>query len=498
LKTKAYKLAAELGLQEHSLLEWLRSHGYPNARRADTIRADVAQAARKALGRHDRRRTTDRSTRKTQRTSDRHRQTERTRPTGGGGQRSTGGELRVSFAELLEGHLPGDAGTGRSAVPDTTATSPSMPVVRPTAAPASAPVDEALSLRLARAERERDEAKSALDAMQRSYQSLSERNAALRIEAEGTREHGEEVAALQSQLDRLQLERTTQRQQLSMVSDERSTLEATCTELQAEVAELRGELDRIEQEGRDGESMAGELESAMQREMAWRARALELERSVHAGGNISALLQDAGARDMRQQARVLRSMLQTRDSAIALIRAIRQVDPQVIAKLLERRVQRTCAHPVCNQVTRLDERVALRVDHDADCEVCEGDPGRRWFARMVRECKRSGVRRLLVVGGDGSHEALRGFSQGQPVDLRLVNEDDEVHGARVQGRVEGCDLLVLWSVDVVPAEVTESYAAVARDEGRQVVAVLGARGGVVPFARAVCNRLARNHVLRAT
>ena len=51
VKTKAYKLAAELGLQEHSVLEWLRENGYPNARRADTIRSEVAQAARQALGR---------------------------------------------------------------------------------------------------------------------------------------------------------------------------------------------------------------------------------------------------------------------------------------------------------------------------------------------------------------------------------------------------------------------------------------------------------------
>ena len=54
VKTKAYKLAAELGLQEQPVLDWLRANGYPNARRADMIRADVAQAARKALGRQGR------------------------------------------------------------------------------------------------------------------------------------------------------------------------------------------------------------------------------------------------------------------------------------------------------------------------------------------------------------------------------------------------------------------------------------------------------------
>ncbi|MEZ4463489.1 MAG: hypothetical protein R3F43_02960 [bacterium] len=48
---EAYKLAADLGVAEPVLLDWLRTNGYPNARRGDTIRAEVAVAARRALGR---------------------------------------------------------------------------------------------------------------------------------------------------------------------------------------------------------------------------------------------------------------------------------------------------------------------------------------------------------------------------------------------------------------------------------------------------------------
>ncbi len=504
MKTKAYKLAAELGLQEQSVLEWLRHNGYPNARRADTIRADVAQAARRELGRGDRNRRTSSNpaARRTQRNTgshrntERHRQPDRPRSNTSGGQRNSS-ELKVSFAELLESHLPNDAAVGKSAIPDTTATSPGMPALSPTSAPPK-PVDDDASLRLARTERERDEAKAALDAMQRSYESLSQRNEALRNAAEEARAGDEQTEALRHQVERLQLERTTQRQRIEAVTDERATLEHTCTELQGEVTELRGELARFEQDGSEHESVVGDLDAAKQREDAWRARALELERAAQVGGNLSALLQEAGARDLRQQSRVLRALLETRDSAVALIRAVRQVDAQAIARLVARNVQRTCAHPVCNQVTGLDERVVLRVDHDADCEVCKGDPQHRWFARMVRECARGGVRRLLVVGGDGTHETLRGLSQGQPVDLRLVNDDDAVHAARVKGRIEGCDLLVLWSEGVVGAAVSAPYASAARDEGRAIVTVLGQRSAVVPLARAVCNRLARNHVLRAT
>jgi hypothetical protein len=96
------------------------------------------------------------------------------------------------------------------------------------------------------------------------------------------------------------------------------------------------------------------------------------------------------------------------------------------------------------------------------------------------------------------HEQLRVLSQGQPVDLRLVNDGDVALVPRVQGRVEGCDVVVLWSASVTSLETSDPYASVARQQGRPIVSVLGERSAVVPLARAVCNRLARNHVLRAT
>ena len=50
VKTKVYKLAAELGIREDRILEWLRGQGYPHMRRADMVRAELVAAARSALG----------------------------------------------------------------------------------------------------------------------------------------------------------------------------------------------------------------------------------------------------------------------------------------------------------------------------------------------------------------------------------------------------------------------------------------------------------------
>jgi UDP-N-acetylglucosamine:LPS N-acetylglucosamine transferase len=108
------------------------------------------------------------------------------------------------------------------------------------------------------------------------------------------------------------------------------------------------------------------------------------------------------------------------------------------------------------------------------------------------------VRRLLVVGGsEHTQKSLRELSQGRPVDLRLVSAEEDVSPARVQGRVEGCDVLVTWSAHIVPEPISGAYASVARAEGRLVVSVLGGACGVTRFSRAVCNRLARSLILAA-
>ncbi len=480
MKTKAYKLAAELGVGEQSVLDWLRAHGYPNVRRADTIRAEVAQAARKAFERRgggERRRHPSQSPRGAR--------------TGGAGRGGGTGEFRMSFAELLESHLPDETGGMGDLA---TATVPEMPALRP------APPDatDGHELRAVRAEKERDALRAELDALRRSYEAQGTRLDALRDELQEARDGNVQVNSLREDLERVRMERSTLRQTLQRTADERETLEHTCAELQDEVDDLQGALRRHEEAISERESMSDELASAMQRETAWRTRALELERAAQSGANLSGVLQGFGVGDYREQARVLGALLGQRDTAVGFIRAVRSVDSQALEKLVHRHIVRTCVHPICNQVALLSERIPLRVESESECEVCQGGEARRWFARMVRECGRSGVRQLLVVGGDAAHEELRGLSQGQPVDLRLVTDDDAVHPPRVQGRVEGCDLLVVWSEWVVPKTVSAVYAEVALSEGSPIVSVLGRRGAVVPMARAVCNRLARNHVLRAT
>ena len=112
--------------------------------------------------------------------------------------------------------------------------------------------------------------------------------------------------------------------------------------------------------------------------------------------------------------------------------------------------------------------------------------------------ERAGIRRLLVIGGMDAHGDLRRLSQGEPVDLRLVTDEEEALDARVQGRVEGCDLLVVWNPQVASPEVSTRYVLRAQAEERMVVRILGDRPNIVAFTRAVTHRLARGHILLAT
>lgn len=525
MKTKAYKLAAELGLQEHSVLEWLRANGYPNVRRADTIRADVAQAARKALGRGGAprgRRSQSRqppqsrqsrrgggqqsgSSRKSERQSGGDRRSGQ--PSGGQAQGRQDGGFKVSFADLLESHLPTDITAGRRAVPDTLPATQAVRAARPVPKPQGRVAEDRdeLRVRVARAEADRDRARQQADVERARAEGFARDVQRLQAELEAARRNLGGLETLREDNERLGLERATLKQKLQVADDERETLAQTCGELQEEIDELRGSLSEAReslqesrQESLDQSSVLGDLETARKREVAWRTRALELERAVQQGGDVSRLLRGHGLETFRQQVRVLQALLADERAAVQVLKSIRQIDATTIEKLIEKHVQATCANPLCERVTAATGKIPLRVEDDAECSVCGGEPEQRWFAHMVAECVLAGVRRLLVVGGDTTiHDRLRGLSEGQPVDLRLVSADEEAPPARAAGRVEGCDAMVRWSSWVVPARVSEPYVQAALAAERPIVTVLGRTCGVVPFARATVNRLARNHVLRA-
>ena len=137
--------------------------------------------------------------------------------------------------------------------------------------------------------------------------------------------------------------------------------------------------------------------------------------------------------------------------------------------------------------------------HFTDCIWCDGQHDKRWFAQLAVEGERAGVRRFLVIGGrDETQSRLRSLAEGQPIDLRLIGDDEELNTGRMTSRIEGCDCLVLWNPAISKQSVNDAYEKIALDHSRLVVHVLGDEGSVVGFCRAASYRIARTHLFQST
>ena len=481
MKVKAYKLAVELGLSEQEVLDWLHKNGCPTVKSGDTIRADVANTARRVLKRQpapppELPKAAPKPIPQAQLHTDnpaiRTPQQIRKAAQKGG-----------TFAELLEAHLPKLEG---SLAPQRARTL----------------TEEHLDRRLAEAEALKQSFRAEADAgiakiaeLQNTIASKNAEIASLKQELEDARSQKARADALYDETIELQLDRATLRRRVQAQKDELQTLEQTCAELQEALLQAKESAAQAEQSSQV-KQLIDDLENATKREIAWRARALELERSNHTAQTLPSLLQSLGLTDPAQQLLLLASLFDDKTSGTALLRAIRQIDAAQVEQLVTQRLRKTCAHPICHSVTKRDELVPLRVDDDKECEVCHGDPDRRWFIRMVQECGWAGVKRLLIVGGDEDcQDKLRDLSQGQGVELRLVQADEPLQTARIAARVEGADVVVTWSRQTVDGAISDAYAQCAVSSGRLVVPVLGSGCTISELARAVCNRLARNHVM---
>ena len=506
MKTKAYKLAAELGLHEQSVLEWLRSNGYPNVRRADMIRADVAQAARKAL--------------RSERPAGGARTRPPRQPQARSGRMDSGhrapepaesgaDSLSVSLAELLDEHLPASEHAGTDSIPkvsggspytDRNATVVSMP--RMTVEDNLAETIEsdgatAIRTELARIEAERaDEAlrieRAQVEALERelkhAQQTASEADVLRRRYAEQ-----------KQQTDALLLERTQLKHQIDGLQSERQTLEATCPELQNELTDLRSLLDENESLIADHDSVLDDLQTAREREVAWRTRALKLERAAHAADDISSVLKQHGLDSLRAQRKGLMAILNEDSLTESFLRVVKRIDAAGLRTILGEQLKRVCSHPVCNKVAMTLGRFPLVIDDDTECTVCAGRDDQRWFSHLAAEGERAGVRRFLVIGGKPDTQLrLRQLAEGQPIDLRLISTEEEANPGRISSRVEGADCLILWNSAVSNEEMNQQYEAAALEQLRLVVRVLGETADVKSLCRAASYRIARTHLFRVS
>jgi len=505
VKTKAYKLAAELGLHEQPVLDWLRSNGYPNVRRADMIRADVAQAARKALRGRARSGRLDASRHMAAKPSAQsYSKAPALHETG---PDTPDESLSVSLAELLDDHLPPDDSAPRGRQPRrdfsqnmqaTLADDPTMQMNALFQPETQSMVGQSKSSRVVEDELARlasDQRVQELNVERAKVAGLERLLERAQSEAAKQGQTLSQVESLKTQMDALLLERTQLKQNLEQANQEWQTLEQTCAELQSELADAHSMIDENESLVSEHDSVLDDLNTAREREIAWRTRALKLERAAHEGDDLGAIFRGNGLDTLSLQTRALRAMLAQEPTAASLIKAIRQVEPSILNDLFKDQLASTCSHPICRKVASLHSKYPIGVEVDSNCVWCSGHHDKRWFAQLAVEGERAGVRRFLVIGGrEETRSRLRELAEGQPIDLRLIGDDEELNVGRVGSRIEGCDCLILWNPVISAKDVNDAYETIALEQNRLVVHVLGEDGDVVGFCRAASYRIARTHL----
>jgi len=276
--------------------------------------------------------------------------------------------------------------------------------------------------------------------------------------------------------------------QVSELEHERATLDTTCAGLQSRLSvleTLKSDLEGLES---DHSSVVTDLEATQLREVAWRARALELERASQANG-LELALSSASATTLRMKQNLLMGLLGADKTAQIFLKSVEKIDQAGFDALLKTHTRRVCANTLCRKCVTRQGRIPIVVDEQATCEVCAGDEGRRFFEAMVCEAASAGIRRMLIYGAAPELKSqLHMLSEGHPLDLRIVDREGDTSSARAEGRIDGCDCFVTWSQHVLEPN---PYLDAARKLRRLWVMVNSSHNDLAGMSRQIAYRLAR-------
>jgi hypothetical protein len=287
-------------------------------------------------------------------------------------------------------------------------------------------------------------------------------------------------------------ERTKDRQKIQELNQTQATLDQTCAELNLELNQMRSEVKQLHQQLHAQTQISHSLNQVSQQKKAWQARALELEEQVQSGQNLSIQLKELGLNSFEKQVLLFQTLLQTPESSAQLFSTIKTVDRDAIEKMVKHWVVYTCAHPLCNQTNKLQNYLSLRVDKSSKCEVCGGHEATRWFRRMAACCMRIHIKRFLMIGADEIHSQIRNLTEGRNIEFRLISETEQSSSARIQSRLESCDLLVLWGPKVIDPQISEAYYKMANIAQCSVLKISGDQADVSALSRQILYWISRS------
>lgn len=126
-------------------------------------------------------------------------------------------------------------------------------------------------------------------------------------------------------------------------------------------------------------------------------------------------------------------------------------------ELLDGRFFRVCSAPDCMKVAHASGREPLLVEPRTHCERCGGSNNRRAEVTFLEECKRLGVRRVVVVGGSPAVREELESQLGGTLELRTVDGTERRTAEKARHDLEWADLVLVWGGTELHHKVSAHY-----------------------------------------
>ena len=153
--------------------------------------------------------------------------------------------------------------------------------------------------------------------------------------------------------------------------------------------------------------------------------------------------------------------------------------PAAFQRTLERRLALVCEN--CNPP---EGKYPIRVDDEAQCEVCHGRSLEQGAQAFVAACREAGVQRVNLVGGPPRGRRRVADLLARHLDLRLLDQPVTVPDDWLREAAEEADLTLLWGESFLDKRVVAQFKAL--DSSRVVhISHPGPGGMLAAAARAV-------------
>lgn len=156
---------------------------------------------------------------------------------------------------------------------------------------------------------------------------------------------------------------------------------------------------------------------------------------------------------------------------------------------LRARFHRHCASAQCQQAAVRSGREPVLTDLKLRCEHCGGSANKRAEADLIAACRRTGVTKIVIVGGSPSvREELAGLD-GAGLELRLVDGTERRPAEKAKADLVWADLILLWGASELHHKVSTLYSGAPPPLKKKIIHV--AKRGVAALLSEAVSHLAR-------